>query len=244
MTIISMMNTMDSVKYDFKSIKVVAIDADDTLWVNEPFFREAEDIFCNLLEGFLPRHSIVKELYNIEINNLKRYGYGIKSFTLSMIETYQSITQSLGRPKDITEILNIGKSMLDKPVELLPEVKNTLQKLIDHRLVLATKGDLVDQERKLKKSGLEKYFHHIEIMTEKDANGYQKLIKHLDIEPREFLMVGNSLRSDVLPVLEIGGHAIHIPFHTTWIHEEVNDNIEHKNFHQLKSFSKLNSLFL
>ncbi|MBN7812608.1 HAD family hydrolase [Algoriphagus sp. H41] len=213
------------------SLKVIAFDADDTLWVNEPFFREAEEKFASLLEDFMPQHAIMKELYRTEIENLGLYGYGIKGFMLSMIETAMRISDHKVPVALVEKVINIGREMLEKPVELLPGVEEVLQSLNgDYRMVLATKGDLLDQERKLKKSGLEKYFHHIEIMSEKRTADFEKLIRHLDVQPSEFLMMGNSLKSDILPVLELGGHAIHIPFHITWVHEQVEHEVEHERF--------------
>jgi len=211
-------------------IKVIAFDADDTLWLNEPFFREAEEKFASLLEDFMPEHAIIKELYRTEIENLQLYGYGIKGFMLSMIETAMKISEHK------MPILLIEK--LEKPVELLPGVEEVLKSLNgDYRIVLATKGDLLDQERKLKKSGLEKYFHHIEIMSEKKVADFEKLIRHLDVSPSDFVMLGNSLKSDILPVLEIGGHAIHIPFHITWIHEQIDHEIQHERFAEVENIS-------
>lgn len=217
------------------SIKVIAFDADDTLWVNEPFFREAEEKFASLLEDFMPQHAIMKELYRTEIENLRLYGYGIKGFMLSMIETALRISDHKMPITIIDKIIRIGQEMLEKPVELLPGVEEILKDLNgDYRIVMATKGDLVDQERKLKKSGLEKHFHHIEIMSEKRVRDYEKLIRHLDIQPSEFLMLGNSLKSDILPVLELGGFGIHIPFHITWVHEQVEHEVEHERFFKVE----------
>lgn len=214
-------------------ITTIAFDADDTLWVNEPYFREAEDKFCSLLEDYLPHHSVAKELFKTELQNIPLYGYGVKGFILSMIETAMRVSNNTVPLTVIEKALQYGKDLLDKPIELLEGVQETLQALKGkYRLVVATKGDLLDQERKLKKSGLEHYFHHIEIMSEKDETGYQKLIKHLDIQPDAFLMLGNSLKSDVLPVLAIGGHAIHIPYHITWAHEVVEHSIELPQFQQ------------
>ncbi|WP_205656077.1 HAD family hydrolase [Algoriphagus formosus] len=219
-------------------IKVIAFDADDTLWVNEPFFQEAEEKFCSLLEDFMPAHAILKELYRTEIQNLALYGYGIKGFMLSMIETAMRISDQKVPVSLVEKILSIGQEMLQKPVELLPGVEEVLTSLNgDYRMVLATKGDLVDQERKLHKSGLEKYFHHIEIMSEKRVEDFAKLIRHLDVAPEDFLMLGNSLKSDILPVLELGAYAIHIPFHVTWIHEQVDHEISHERFHTVENIS-------
>ena len=221
-------------------IQVIAFDADDTLWVNEPFFLETEKAFCNMLEDFLPHHSVSRELLTIEIQNLKHYGYGVKGYILSMIEAAITITERKIGVATIERILALGKEMLDKDIELIDGVEDVLNALHGkYRLVMATKGDLLDQERKLNKSGLAKYFHHIEIVSEKQEPEYRKLIKHLDIQPSEFLMIGNSLKSDVLPVLNIGGHGFHVPFHTTWEHEKVEAMIEHENFKQLTNIREV-----
>lgn len=226
-------------------IKVIAFDADDTLWVNEPYFQETERKFCSLLEDYLPHHSVQKELFKTEIQNLSLYGYGIKGFMLSMIETALRISNNKVSNEVIEKIIEFGKNQLDHPIEVLDDIENVLQLLKKkYRLVVATKGDLLDQERKLKKSGLEHYFHHIEIMSEKQEADYQKLIKHLDIRGEEFLMIGNSLKSDIMPVLSLGGHAAHIPFHTTWAHEVIEQNIEHPNFHKAEKIKDLLAVLL
>jgi putative hydrolase of the HAD superfamily len=140
----------------------------------------------------------------------------------------------------IEKAIQYGKDLLDKPIELLEGVEETLHFLKNkYRLVMATKGDLLDQERKLKRSGLESYFHHIEIMSDKQEADYQKLIRHLDISPDQFLMIGNSLKSDALPVLAIGGHAVHVPYHTVWEHEKVEGGIEHPNFHSVETLKDI-----
>ena len=214
-------------------LKVIAFDADDTLWVNEPYFQEVENKFCEMMEDYHPQHTISRELLKIEIANLSLYGYGVKGYILSMIEAALHISGKTISIEAIEKILDLGKEMLEKPIELLDGVEEVLQQLQGkYRLVVATKGDLLDQERKLKKSGLEKYFHHIEIMSDKQEADYQKLISHLDIEPEEFMMIGNSLKSDVLPVLKLGGIGVHVPYHTTWAHETVEHKVEHENFYQ------------
>jgi putative hydrolase of the HAD superfamily len=223
-----------------KNIKVVAFDADDTLWHNENYFQEVEHKFCQLLEEYLPQHTVERELLKTEMKNISLYGYGIKAFMLSMIETAIRISDRTIRVTVVEKIIELGKEMLDKPIEKLESVENVLTSLKkNYRLVVATKGDLLDQERKLKKSGLEHFFHHTEIMSEKGEGDYDKLIRHLDIEPNEFLMIGNSLKSDVLPVLAIGGHGFHIPYHITWGHEKVDKIIEHPNFKELKKLSEI-----
>jgi putative hydrolase of the HAD superfamily len=221
-------------------IKVIAFDADDTLWDNEGYFLEAEHKFCELMEDYLPQHTVSRELLQTEIKNISLYGYGIKAFILSMVETAIRISDKTISVNVVEKIIGFGQELLEKPVHLIVGVEGVLSALKGrYRLVMATKGDLLDQERKLKKSGLANYFHHIEIMSEKKEEDYQKLIKHLDIKPPEFLMIGNSLKSDVLPVLNIGGHGFHVPYHTTWAHEKIDMNLEHPNFRQLNTIKEL-----
>jgi len=220
------------------NIKIIAFDADDTLWDNELYFQEAQEKFCELMEDFLPRHTVARELLQTEINNISLYGYGIKAFILSMIETAIRITDKNIKAETIEKIISFGQELLEKPVLLIDGVEEVLKSLkTKYRLVMATKGDLLDQERKLKKSGLVEFFHHIEIMSEKKEADYQKLIRHLDIKPSEFMMIGNSIKSDILPVLNIGGHGIHIPYHVTWAHEKVETAIDHQNFKQADRIS-------
>ena len=221
-------------------IRTIAFDADDTLWVNEPFFREAEDTFCGLLEDYLPHHSVHRELFATEIANLPLYGYGIKAFTLSMIETIVRLTDGRAPASLIERALKIGKEMLEKPVELLDGVEETLARLApDYRLVLATKGDLLDQERKLEKSGLARHFHHIEVMSDKQPENYRRLIGHLDCRPEEFMMVGNSMKSDIIPVLDLGGYAVHVPFHVTWEHERATYEADNPRFLEAESIAEV-----
>jgi putative hydrolase of the HAD superfamily len=223
-----------------KNVKIIAFDADDTLWVNEPYFHATENKFCALLEDFLPHHTVSQELFKTEMQNLELYGYGAKAFILSMIETISRITDNKASIELVYKTIQLGKEILEHPMELLEGVENLLNELYGrYRLVMATKGDLLDQERKLVKSGLEKYFHHIEIMSNKRKEDYQKLIRHLDCKPEDFLMVGNSIKSDILPVLELGGHAIHIPYHTTWAFEQVSQKIELSNFIQVNKISDI-----
>lgn len=213
------------------NIKVIAFDADDTLWVNEPYFRQTEEAFCNLLGEYATLHELERELLKIEIENLGLYGYGIKGFVLSMVETALRLSNNTISAKTVEQILDLGKQMLNQPIELLDGVEEVLETLKGkYRLVVATKGDLLDQERKLKKSNLTGYFHHVEVMSEKDDANYLKLIKHLDIQPDELLMIGNSLKSDIVPVLNVGGHAIHVPYHITWAHEQIEDAIDNERF--------------
>ena len=198
------------------NLKVIAFDADDTLFVNEPYFQETERKFCSLMEDYLSHQSLSQELFRIEIQNLPVYGYGIKAYILSMIEAAMKISNNTISVEIVEKIIEYGKELLEKPIELLDGVEETLSALHGrYKLVVATKGDLKDQHRKLHDSGLGKYFHHIEVMSDKQTIDYQKLIGRLEIKPNEFYMIGNSLKSDVLPVLDMGGYAVHVPFHTT-----------------------------
>lgn len=226
---------------DYRNIKVIGFDADDTLWVNETYFRDAELEFAKLLSPYETANKIDQELFKMEIDNLPLYGYGVKAFTLSMVESALELSNHNITNKTIKAILNIGKDMLKKPVELLDGVEEVLKTLSkNYRLILATKGDLLDQERKLEKSGLTNYFHHIEVLSDKKESNYSKLLNHLDINPSEFLMIGNSLKSDVLPLVNIKAHAIHVPFHTTWAHEQVTE--EETNGKAYKTIKTLKDL--
>jgi putative hydrolase of the HAD superfamily len=220
------------------TLKVIAFDADDTLFVNEPYFLETEEKFCELMQDYLSKHDISKELFKIEIDNLKIYGYGIKAYILSMIEAAMKISNNTIPVEVIEKIIEYGKELLEKPIELLDGVEETLEALHGkYKLVVATKGDLLDQRRKLHNSGLGKYFHHIEVMSDKQEKDYTDLLKRLEIHPSAFLMIGNSLKSDVLPVLAIGGHAVHIPFHTTWAHERIDYEVVHENFYTFEKMT-------
>ncbi|MEJ6791596.1 MAG: HAD family hydrolase [Lacinutrix sp.] len=229
---------------NYKYIKVIGFDADDTLWVNETYFRDAETKFAKLLSRFETENKIDQELFKMEMKNLPVYGYGVKGFVLSMVEMALELSNNTVSNKTILEILEIGKEMINKPVELLDGVEEVLKKLSGkYRLIVATKGDLLDQERKLEKSGLLDYFHHIEVLSDKKEENYSRLLKHLDIKPEDFLMIGNSLKSDVLPLVAIGAKAIHIPFHTTWAHEEVEVNAnKSKSYKTLKNLSEVISV--
>ncbi|WP_421806265.1 HAD family hydrolase [Flagellimonas sp.] len=210
---------------DFSNIKTIGFDADDTLWVNETYFRDTEEKFAELLEGYETKNKIDQELFKMEMANLDSYGYGIKGFMLSMIESALDLSNNKVPQETIAQILELGKKMILHPVELLDGVEEVLAKLSGkYRLIVLTKGDLLDQERKLERSGLSQYFHHVEVLSDKKESNYKNLLDHLNIDVKEFLMIGNSLKSDVLPILNIGAQAVHVPFHTTWAHEMVSED--------------------
>ena len=216
--------------------KIIAFDADDTLWHNEPYFDEAQAKFCELFQDFASRQEILGLILNHQIKNLPLYGFGIKAFTLSMIDSALELTKHQIAGKNIQKIIDIGRNLLQKPVELLPNVEEVLQQLKGkYKLIVATKGDLKDQHRKLHESGIGHYFHHIEVLSDKAELDYEKMLQRLDINPADFTMIGNSLKSDILPILNIGGHAIHIPYHTTWEYEKIDFEIKHDNFKSLEN---------
>ncbi len=224
-----------------RKYKYIGFDADDTIWENENYFRETEHKFVELMSDYCDEKSAMDALYQTEIDNLKDYGFGVKGFILSMVETAMRLSHNKVSNSDITKMINLGKELLNKPVIFIDGIENVLKSLCakGYKLIVATKGDLLDQERKLAKANIEKYFHHIEIMSDKQEANYEKLLGHLDIEPKDFLMIGNSLKSDVLPVINIGGAAVHIPFHTTWVHEHVEHPEGLKNFWELEKVSQL-----
>lgn len=206
--------------------RVIAFDADDTLWHNEGHFRDTEKLFRELLSPYHDPEWIQARLFEVETRNLTHYGYGVKSFVLSMIETALQLTEGRIQGHEIARILDLGREMLAHPVQLLPHVKDCIQNLYGkNRLWVITKGDLLDQESKLARSGLGDFFECIDVVTEKTPESYAKLLKRHHIEPDRFLMIGNSVKSDILPVLEIGGHALHIPYPETWEYEQVTGDL-------------------
>ncbi|MCS6938708.1 MAG: HAD family hydrolase [Roseiflexus sp.] len=205
-------------------ITTIAFDADDTLWHNENLYSITQERFKRLLAPFQDVATIDQRLYATEMRNLAFFGYGIKGFTLSMIETAIEVTDGRIGAREIRQIIDFARDMLRAPVELLPGVRETIASLSNsYRLMIITKGDLFDQESKIARSGIADYFQHIEIVSEKTPDTYAAVMKRHGIEPHRFLMVGNSLKSDILPVVEVGGNAVYIPYHLTWEHERVID---------------------
>ena len=225
--------------------KTIGFDADDTLWINQPNYDEIENEYCSLLSNYLSAEEVSEKLYKTEMQNLSLYGYGAKSFMLSMIETAVNITNKEISHHIIIEIIKLGKKLINKPVRLLNGAKEVLKYFseTDIRIILVTKGDLIDQERKLKKSKIGNFFHHIEIMSDKKESDYLKLLSRLDIEPERFLMIGNSLKADIIPVLNIGGFGIHIPYHVNWQHDNVDKIEKHPNLIELKNITQIINLF-
>jgi putative hydrolase of the HAD superfamily len=225
--------------------KIIAFDADDTLWHNEPYFDEAQEKFYQLFSDRTTKQEILDLILKHQVQNLPLYGFGIKAFVLSLIASALELTENKISGNGIEEIIQIGKDLLQKPVELLPEVEHVLRELKGkYKLVVATKGDLKDQHRKLHDSGIGHYFHHIEVLSDKTESDYSKMLSRLDIQPEDFTMIGNSLKSDVLPILNIGGHGYHIPYATTWEYEKIDFEVEHPNFKSLENITDVLPILL
>ena len=210
------------------AVTTLGFDADDTLWQNEQFFRETEERFLDLLADFGDRPTLSSRLFTVEKRNIPVYGFGIKGFILSMMET--ALEASAGRldPSVIAGVLAMGREMLNHPIELLPDVRETLEALAErYPMILITKGDLFDQERKLAASGLVELFQGVEIVSEKTAATYARVFAARGDGAERGLMVGNSLRSDILPALEAGAFAVHIPHDLTWTYEHIEEPVEH-----------------
>ncbi len=203
-----------------RTIDLIAFDADDTLWHSESLYTQAEGRLAELLAPYGVDGRVSEELFATEMRNLCYYGFGLKGFALSMIETAIRLTEGQVQAWDIQRTIDLAKEIIDTPVQLLDGVRDVVVALAtSHRLMVITKGDLLDQERKLAQSGLKAHFAHVEIVSDKTVEVYRRLLAQHGVEPARFLMVGNSLRSDILPVTALGGHAVYIPYHTTWAHE-------------------------
>jgi putative hydrolase of the HAD superfamily len=227
--------------FDPKNIKYIAFDADDTLWHNETLFTITQDKFKQLLLEYHTEEWIDQKLYETEMKNLQHFGYGVKGFTLSMIETAIELSEGRIGGGEIQQIIGYSKEMLASPVELLEGVKETILTLSQtYELMVITKGDLFDQESKIARSGIGEYFKHIEVVPRKTTDIYEKILYKQNILSENFMMVGNSLKSDIFPVAAIGGTGVHIPYETTWAHELAEaDEIEKYNFINLENISKL-----
>ena len=227
-------------------IKVVVFDADDTLWANQPYFDEAEDRYASLLSDYGEAEYIKGELFSTEMRNMDELGFGATAFTLSMIETALRIGGESLPVSAVSDIYAIGRSLLRIPATPLEGVEETLHRLAGSRrfrLVVLTKGNLLDQERKLERSGLCRYFDHVEIVSDKNEKAYSDFVAFLGIDASEMIMVGNSFKSDIAPVLAIGGYGAYIPFHTIWQHERA-EEYSHPRLIRLDSIVQLSGMLL
>ncbi|MFN8010065.1 MAG: HAD family hydrolase [Holophagaceae bacterium] len=205
-------------------IRTLAFDADDTLWRHQDLFEDTQARFFELLRDFHDEDWIAARLHEAEMRNLRLYGYGVKGFMLSMVETAIELTEGRIGGAEIQRVLDLGKGMLDHPIQLMPGAAEVLAGLAErYELMVITKGDLFDQETKVARSGLGAHFKAVEVVSEKDAAAYAGILRRHGIGPAHFLMVGNSLKSDVLPVLEIGARAVHVPYELQWSHDRVAD---------------------
>lgn len=232
-------------------IAAVGFDADDTLWHNEDHYAAVEDAFAELMSPWSTVDAAKQALLDTEGRNLELFGYGVKSFVLSMLETAMELSEGAIGADELAAILGYGRDMLRRPAELLPGVAEVIREVAaSHRLLLITKGDLLHQERKVAMSGIAEWFHEVEVVSEKDPGTYRRILVRHGIEPHEFVMIGNSVRSDVLPAVQIGAIGVHVPYHFTWAHETVDEhtlsqherNVDGARFWELESLQELPAL--
>ncbi len=229
-----------------QKISTIAFDADDTLWRNEELFKHSQHHFVSMLEAYHSKEYILEHLNTVQVRNLANFGYGIKGFTLSMIETAIELTEGRVTGYEVHQIITLAKEMVASPIEVLPGIEDLLESLQGKcQLMVITKGDLLDQESKIARSGLSQYFDLYEVVSNKNEETYRKLFNRLQIPADEILMIGNSMRSDILPVLDAGGLALHVPYHTTWDHELVSESKlgKYGPIHQVSSAEEI-SLWL
>ena len=228
------------------SSKVIAFDADDTLWDNQSLYHHAEERWAEVLSPFGTFEELSAKLYGVETANMEELGYGTKAFFMSLIQTALMVAGERLTASQTAQILDIARSLLHNPATPLPGVPETLAKICDsgrYKMVLLTKGDPLEQEQKIGRSGLAQYFDYIDIVSGKTVREYNFLFAKYGISPAEFLMVGNSFKSDIAPVLELGGYAVHIPYHLTWEHERM-EEYDHPKLLKINTFSQLQDLLL
>lgn len=239
-----------------KNIKAIAFDADDTLWALQNYFEDVENEYCDLLSDYGSKEEISAALFETESGNMADLGYGVKAFTISLVENAIKVSDAKVPAKLIGRIVELGKSLLRLDAKPLEGVEKTLEKLremknsdisnrledgtIDrkYRLAVFTKGELMDQENKLWRSGLQRYFDVVSIVSDKTPEAYRRLCKELEVSPEQLVMVGNSFKSDIAPALNIGASAIHIPFHTTWAHEKT-EEFNHERLRRISHFTEI-----
>jgi len=221
-------------------LKAIAFDADDTLWHTENLFQDVQKELSSILDQYAPHEEVQNRLHQTEMKNITLFGYGVKGFTLSMIETAIEISEQKVTAADIHKIVMLGKGILDSPLTLIHGVRDVLETLgQQYRLFLITKGDVLDQTNKIGKSGLENLFEQTEVVQEKDVNTYATLFGSLDVAPENLAMVGNSMKSDILPIIELGGAGIYIPYQVTARFEVIDEDIADGNLYQLNQITEL-----
>ncbi len=226
-------------------IEIIGLDADDTLWENEHLYHQAKNKFAQILENYGDPEELIARLDKTEVRNIEFFGYGIKSFALSMIESANVLSRGQLTGAEISEIITVAKGMLTAPVELVEGAEETLENLsTKYDLMLITKGDSYEQERKIERSGIADYFRYLEVVGEKSEASYRKILGQYNLDPTRFLMVGNSLRSDILPVVRIGGKGVYIPNDQTWFHEHASqEEIGEVEYAELEQLSQLPDYF-
>jgi putative hydrolase of the HAD superfamily len=221
-------------------IKLIAFDADDTLWTNMSLYHEAVKRIKEILGRYVDLTSIPEDVYRIETENISILGYGTKSFIISMIEAAIKTSSQMIHASEIQKIISIGKDLMNSRVELLANAENVINELASNSvLMLLTKGELFEQQGKITRSGLSGYFRYVEIVSEKNEQTYSDILKKYNIAPRNFIMIGNSLKSDIMPVLNIGGNAVYIPHKDTWYHEKMPADFNGKKYYQLDGIDEL-----
>jgi putative hydrolase of the HAD superfamily len=226
-----------------RTLTTIGFDADDTLWQNEQYYRLTEAHFTELLSDFAEGPKISERLLEAEKRNLRHYGFGIKGFTLSMIETAIEVTEGKVPAGVIARILDTGRDLLSHPVDTLPHVQETLEALSEnYLLVMITKGDLFDQERKLAQSGLGDFFHAVEIVSDKTAVTYRRIFSKIGGGPDRAMMVGNSLKSDIVPAIAAGSYGVFVPHELTWVLEHVEEPTEAPRFRKIEHLGELLSV--
>lgn len=226
-------------------IKIIAFDADDTLWINMSLYLEAVGKIKEIFRRYANFTSIPEDVYRIEKENISLLGYGTKSFIISMVESAIKVSSNKIKANDIQEIISIGKNLINNPVVLLDNVENVVKKLASKfNLMLLTKGELFEQENKIVRSGLSEYFRYIEIVGEKNKQTYYDIVQKYNISPKNFLMIGNSIKSDIMPVLGIGGNAVYIPHKDTWYHEQMPHSNEAMDYYKINNISELPDLMI
>ena len=222
-------------------IKAIAFDADDTLWALQNHFEDVEDEYCDLLSDYGSKEEVSAALFETETGNMADLGYGVKAFIISLVENAIKVSDGQAPAKLIGRIVEVGKSLLHVDAKPLEGVEKTLAKLREmkeYRLAVFTKGELMDQENKLWRSGVQRYFDVVSIVSDKTPEAYHHLCKELDVTPEQLVMVGNSFKSDIAPALKIGASAIHIPFHTIWAHEKT-EEFDHKRLRRISHFEEI-----
>ncbi|MEQ9487539.1 MAG: HAD family hydrolase [Alphaproteobacteria bacterium] len=224
-------------------IDTIGFDADDTLWHTENMFQETQTRLAEMMRRYAADDAVQNHLHEIEVENVKVFGYGIKGFTLSMIETAITMSKGAVTSAEIHEIISMGKRMLKSPLTLMPHAETVLANLKRrHTLLLITKGDLLDQTNKVDKSGLADYFDGVEVLSEKDEKSYAAVLKRHSVDPSRFLMVGNSIPSDIEPVLDLGGFAVQVPYQFTAVHELFDGKIDNPRFFRTDCLSEIPGL--